>query len=110
MPVRKPLPAAPVRAKNRAMLAATRSARTKTRKPRAMSLTEVRGFLEPLAKALPDPQSELSFISPFTLLVAVVLSAQATDVSVNRATETLFAEASTPEAMVRLGFDGIAKH
>jgi endonuclease-3 len=75
-----------------------------------MSLAEVRGFLESLAKATPDPQSELSFITPFTLLVAVVLSAQATDVSVNRATEMLFADAPTPEAMVRLGVDGVAKH
>jgi len=75
-----------------------------------MSLAEVRGFLEALAKVTPEPRSELSFISPYTLLVAVVLSAQATDVSVNRATETLFAEAATPEAMLRLGVDGVAKH
>jgi endonuclease-3 len=75
-----------------------------------MSLPEVRGFLEALAKVTPDPQSELSFISPYTLLIAVVLSAQATDVSVNLATRTLFAEVSTPEAMVRLGVDGVAKH
>jgi endonuclease III len=75
-----------------------------------MSIAEVRSFLEALAKVTPDPQSELSFISPYTLLIAVVLSAQATDVSVNLATETLFAEASTPEAMVRLGVDGVTKH
>jgi endonuclease-3 len=75
-----------------------------------MSLAEVRGFLEALARANPDPRSELSFIDPYTLLVAVVLSAQATDVSVNRATETLFAEAATPPAMLRLGVDGVAKH
>jgi endonuclease III len=73
-----------------------RPAKAKPRKSRAMSLAEVRGFLEALAKVTPDPRSELSFINPYTLLVAVVLSAQATDVSVNRATETLFAEASTP--------------
>jgi endonuclease III len=87
-----------------------RPAKAKPRKSRAMSLAEVRGFLEALAKVTPDPRSELSFINPYTLLVAVVLSAQATDVSVNRATETLFAEAATPEAMVRLGVDGIARH
>ena len=87
-----------------------RPAKTKPRKSRAMSLAEVRGFLEALAKVTPDPRSELSFANPYTLLIAVVLSAQATDVSVNRATETLFAEASTPEAMVRLGVDGIARH
>jgi endonuclease-3 len=87
-----------------------RPAKPKTRKPRAMTLAEVRGFLEALAKVTPDPRSELTFIDPYTLLVAVVLSAQATDVSVNRATETLYAEARTPAAMVRLGVDGVAKH
>lgn len=75
-----------------------------------MTRDEVRGFLEALAKANPNPRSELSYIDPYTLLVAVALSAQATDVSVNRATETLFAEAATPDAMVRLGVDGVAKH
>ena len=75
-----------------------------------MTLAEVRGFIEALARIAPDPRSELSFADPYTLLVAVVLSAQATDVSVNRATETLYAEAATPEAMVRLGVEGVAKH
>jgi len=51
----------------------------------------------------PAPESELDYRSPFTLLVAVVLSAQATDAGVNKATEKLFAEADTPEAMVALG-------
>jgi endonuclease-3 len=82
----------------------------KPRKARAMTLAEVRSFLQALAAANPDPRSELSFIDPYTLLVAVVLSAQATDVSVNRATETLFKEAPDPAAMVRLGVDGVAKH
>ena len=59
-----------------------------------MSLAEVRGFLEALAKVTPDPRSELSFIDPYTLLIAVVLSAQATDVSVNRATDTVIARAT----------------
>jgi endonuclease III len=85
-------------------------AKAKPRKPRAMTLAEVRGFLEALAKVTPDPRSELSFADPYTLLVAVVLSAQATDVSVNRATETLYAEARTPEAMMKLGVEGVAKH
>ena len=75
-----------------------------------MTVAEVRGFLEALAKANPAPRSELEFTDPYTLLVSVVLSAQATDVSVNRATATLFKEAATPEAMVRLGVDGVAKH
>jgi endonuclease-3 len=75
-----------------------------------MPLADVRAFLQALAAVNPNPRSELSFTSPFTLLVAVVLSAQATDVSVNRATETLFKDAPTPEAMLRLGVDGVAQH
>jgi endonuclease-3 len=58
---------------------------------------------ERLAAASPDPETELEYSSPFTLLVAVVLSAQATDVSVNKATRGLFAVADTPAKMVALG-------
>ncbi len=75
-----------------------------------MSREAVRCFIEALAKANPDPRSELSFVDPFTLLVSVVLSAQATDASVNRATEALYQEAATPEAMLRLGVDGVARY
>jgi endonuclease-3 len=85
-------------------------ARAKPRKPRMMTREQVRDFIEALAKANRDPRSELTFVDPFTLLIAVVLSAQATDVSVNRATEALYKEAATPEAMLRLGVDGVAKH
>ena len=63
-----------------------------------------------LAKSRPDPRTELEYQDPFTLLVSVVLSAQATDVSVNKATPALFAEADTPAKMVKLGEAGIAKH
>ncbi|MGH7155158.1 MAG: endonuclease III [Acetobacteraceae bacterium] len=77
---------------------------------RLMTLAEIRHFIEALARANPNPRSELAFRSPFTLLIAVVLSAQTTDAGVNRATETLFAEAPTPPAMVALGVDGVAKH
>jgi endonuclease-3 len=58
----------------------------------------------------PNPATELRYRSPFELLVAVVLSAQATDVSVNKATATLFAAAPTPEAMLRLGEAGLKRH
>lgn len=51
----------------------------------------------------PEPSGELNYVNPFTLLVAVVLSAQATDVGVNKATGALFAEAETPEKMAALG-------
>jgi endonuclease-3 len=62
------------------------------------------------AAANPAPQTELEYASTFQLLVAVVLSAQATDKSVNIATRGLFAAAPTPEAMVTLGEEGIAAH
>ncbi len=75
-----------------------------------MNLAEVRQFLEALARATPDPRSELHFADPYTLLIAVVLSAQTTDVAVNRATEGLFRDAPTPDAMVRLGVEGVANH
>jgi endonuclease-3 len=83
---------------------------TKTRKVRAMPMSDVRSFLQSLAAANPEPQTELAYTDPYTLLVAVVLSAQATDVSVNLATRTLFQDAPTPEAMVRLGVEGVARH
>ena len=75
-----------------------------------MTRAEVRTFIDALATRNPAPETELSFADPFTLLVAVVLSAQATDVSVNRATETLFKVAATPKAMIQLGVDGVAGH
>jgi endonuclease-3 len=80
------------------------------RKPRQMTLADVRHFIEALARINPNPRSELQFASPFTLLVAVVLSAQATDASVNRATPGLFRAAPTPAAMAALGAEGVAMH
>jgi endonuclease III len=59
------------------------------------------------AAALPEPKGELAHASPFTLLVAVVLSAQATDAGVNRATPALFAKADTPQKMIALGEERI---
>jgi endonuclease-3 len=63
-----------------------------------------------LAERLPEPETELEYANPYTLLVAVVLSAQATDASVNKATEALFKIADTPEAMVKLGEAGLKQH
>lgn len=57
----------------------------------------------------PDPKTELDYRDPYTLLVAVVLSAQATDASVNRATPALFAAADTPEKMVALGEQAVSE-
>jgi len=58
----------------------------------------------------PNPKTELEYSSPFELLVAVALSAQATDVSVNKATRKLFPVANTPEAIVDLGVDGLKEY
>jgi endonuclease-3 len=73
-----------------------------------MTRAEVERFYERLAAATPIPKGELEYINEFTLLVAVVLSAQATDVSVNKATEPLFRIADTPEKMVALGEEGLS--
>ncbi len=70
-----------------------------------MSKREIEEFYRRLAETRPIPQTELEFINPFTLLIAVVLSAQATDVGVNKATPALFALADTPEKMLALGED-----
>ncbi|MGI3776034.1 MAG: endonuclease III [Janthinobacterium lividum] len=75
-----------------------------------MSPDEVRAFLAAIAVPEGDMQTELAHSDPFTLLVAVVLSAQATDASVNRATPALFAAAPDAAAMAALGADGIAAH
>src|SRR5579872_2010869 len=63
-----------------------------------------------LAEARPEPRTELSYRNPYTLLVAVVLSAQATDVGVNKATGPLFAVIDTPEKMVALGEEKLREH
>ncbi|MBU3740378.1 MAG: endonuclease III, partial [Rhodoferax sp.] len=67
-------------------------------------------FFATLQAANPLPQTELAYTSVFELLVAVLLSAQATDVSVNKATRTLFVAAPTPQAMLALGQVGIESH
>ena len=68
-----------------------------------MKNADVAAFFDRLAAAIPAPKGELDYINPYTLLVAVVLSAQATDVSVNKATAGLFEVADHPEAMLALG-------
>ena len=78
--------------------------------PRKMTLETIHRCFARLSQRQPDPKTELDFSSPYTLLVAVVLSAQATDVGVNKATKSLFAAADTPAGMIALGVDGIATH
>jgi endonuclease III len=74
-----------------------------------MSKREIREFYRRLAETRPIPQTELEFINPFTLLIAVVLSAQATDVGVNKATPALFALADTPQKMLALGEERVVE-
>ncbi|HTV44213.1 MAG TPA: endonuclease III [Stellaceae bacterium] len=74
-----------------------------------MSKRAVREFYRRLAETRPIPRTELEFINPFTLLVAVVLSAQATDTGVNKATPALFAAADTPQRMAALGEEAVAR-
>ncbi len=76
---------------------------TKTPTPRGLPKAAAADLFARLAAALPEPKTELAYTNPYTLLVAVALSAQATDVGVNKATKRLFAEADTPEAMAALG-------
>jgi len=71
--------------------------------PKPWTPEEVREAFSRFQKANPEPKGELEHLNPFTLLVAVVLSAQATDAGVNRATRALFAVADTPQEMLALG-------
>jgi endonuclease III len=72
-------------------------------KPKPWEPAEVEEAFRRFRKAMPEPRTELKSVNPYTLLVAVVLSAQATDAGVNKATPALFAAADTPEKMVALG-------
>jgi endonuclease-3 len=81
-----------------------KSAKPKSRGARRpWTPAEIREAFERFRKANPEPKGELEHLNPFTLLVAVVLSAQATDAGVNRATRVLFAVADTPQKMLALG-------
>lgn len=75
-----------------------------------MKLAEIEAFFATLQSANPHPQTELLYDTPFELLTAVLLSAQATDVGVNKATRLLFPVANTPEAMLGLGLDGLCSY
>ncbi len=75
-----------------------------------MNKAQIFDFFERLAAANPHPETELESVNDYTLLVAVVLSAQATDAGVNKATRRLFAQVDTPEKMVALGEEGLKQH
>ena len=80
------------------------------RRPPGLNREQAEELFARLAEDRPDPRTELEYTSPYTLVVAVALSAQATDVGVNKATRKLFADAETPEAMLALGEDGVREH
>ncbi|HKD29044.1 MAG TPA: endonuclease III, partial [Xanthobacteraceae bacterium] len=76
-------------------------------KAKSWTAAEIEEVFRRLRAANPEPRGELKYINPYTLLVAVVLSAQATDAGVNKVTPVLFAAADTPERMVALGEDKV---
>ncbi len=75
-----------------------------------MNREKRQAIFERLRQDNPHPQTELEYSSPFELLIAVLLSAQATDVGVNKATRTLYAVANTPQGILDLGLDGLKAH
>ena len=75
-----------------------------------MNADKRRRIFELLAEAIPHPITELRYATPFELLIAVVLSAQATDKGVNKATDKLFPAANTPEAILALGEEGLKEY
>jgi endonuclease III len=88
--------------------AAKRAKRAK--KPVLMTDAQIEEFFARLAAKTPEPETELQFTNVYTLLVAVALSAQATDIGVNKATGPLFAVVETPEQMVELGEEGLKQY
>lgn len=75
-----------------------------------MKKADVFEFYRRLAESNPAPETELEYVNPYTLLVAVALSAQATDIGVNKATRSLFAKVKTPQQMLDLGEVGLKEH
>jgi len=75
-----------------------------------MNLQQRKMFFQRLKAIDPSPETELRYESPFELLIAVILSAQATDVGVNKATKKLYPVANTPDAILKLGEDGLKKY
>jgi len=86
---------------------AVKAARPKKARRKAVDAATVHEIFSRLRAANPEPKGELEYVNPYTLLVAVVLSAQATDAGVNKATRALFKAANTPKKMVALGEDKV---
>jgi endonuclease III len=104
-PKKRPPAKATVKAKAVRRSAARPSSHKAVTKTKPWTQAEVREAFERFRKASPEPRGELEHLNPYTLLVAVALSAQATDAGVNKATRNLFPIADTPEKMVALGED-----
>jgi len=104
----------PVRAKTsvakKTAVAVKKTARPKTAKVKRWTAAEVYEVFSRFRKANPEPKGELEHLNPYTLLVAVVLSAQATDAGVNKATRALFPIADTPQKMIDLGEDTVREY
>jgi endonuclease III len=88
-------------------MASTKSRTSKPSTPKPWTSAEIQEAFSRFRKANPEPKGELEHLNPYTLLVAVVLSAQATDAGVNKATRALFAVADTPQKMLALGEDRV---
>jgi endonuclease-3 len=88
----------------------TKTQATAKAKPSLLRPDEIRELFARLAELDPDPKTELAYSTPFELLVAVILSAQATDVGVNKATKRLFPVANTPAKLVALGEAGLKRY
>lgn len=91
------------------MNAPASTAAPKRRGP-TMTPVEIHEFLSRLREIDPEPTTELEYTTPFELLIAVILSAQATDVGVNKATRRLYPVANTPQAILDLGEDALKRH
>jgi endonuclease-3 len=110
MPVRKPitpLKAAKAKAKLETPLTAAAKPARVPRQPKPVDRATLVEVFRRFREANPSPKGELEHVNPYTLLVAVVLSAQSTDAGVNKATRALFALADTPQKMLALGEDGV---
>jgi endonuclease-3 len=92
------------------MSAAKKPVCTRTARITLLRPAEIRELFARLAELDPDPKTELAYATPFELLVAVILSAQATDVGVNKATKRLFPVAGTPAKLVALGEAGLKRY
>jgi len=89
---------------------AARQPQSPPRRPRTLTRTAINALFARLAELNPDPTTELEYHSAFELLIAVILSAQATDIGVNKATRRLFALANTPQAILALGEERLKQH